>query len=611
VATLLALWNLGLDDSPAGRQPRVLAIALLVCCVVPVTGLDALAALRRNPPSANRPVGAMLCVLGLANLALARQGVPAQVPAAAVLMIFGPMLLVYGARHWDPPARGGEAREWPLPVAVRALCHVGPAGVAVAVALDRLVEGRAFDPVGRLLGLLLLALLAARETQMWLGVRARLAELNRLLDKGDRDGAGPGRLAAGRVSRRRLVAELRARLAGAQRGGALLVVDHEATGRAAAGPENSHGMVAQLGDGRLALLVDGGPLRVGVVATRLLDAYGTRAGAPTVSVGIAELTAAATPVGLLNRARLAQERAARKGTGVEWFDAHLAAAETRRRHVLRYLPGALERDEFTVCYRPVVDLQAGQTVGSQLVLRWHSPQLGPVRPSEFLPAVEETGGIGALGEWTVGAACRQLARWRGEGRELWLLLRVVGSYLLDPDLTSGVHAALARHRVPAGQLVLETAGDAVHRYRGAAVEQLDKLRDLGARTCLVGTGTTGLALLRQLPVDMLKLTGALAGPAAPDEPPGRALVPDAGTGRSLAAGDAATTGALALVGRVARRYGVEVLVDSVPHAGDLAQVRDAGCRFAAGPVFGEPMAPERFEAMLRDFRTVGWPAPVL
>ena len=109
------------------------------------------------------------------------------------------------------------------------------------------------------------------------------------------------------------------------------------------------------------------------------------------------------------------------------------------------------------------------------------------------------------------------------------------------------------------------------------------------RTCLLGTGPTGLALLRQLPVDMLKLTGAAPGPALDAQ---------------------ATTRGLGLIDRVARRYGVEVLVDGVNGDEELARVRTAGCRWAAGPVFGEPLAAERFEALLRDFGTPARPATV-
>jgi diguanylate cyclase len=626
VAALFALWLLGLSSMPAGHQPRVVAVALLLSCALPVAGLDALAAIRRHPPAANRPVGAVLCVLGLATVALAAQGVPAQVSAAAVLMIFGPMLVVYGARQAGPAARATTLWDWPLPTVLRALGHAAPAIIAVAVTLHRLLTGGRLDPVAKLLGLLLLALLSARETHQWLRVRNRLAELNRLLARGGGTPAGlplpigftgplgiagapssavslvdadtgameivpaAGWPLSGQVSRRRLLAEVRARLAAADQCGALLVVDGD-------GPPGSDlglrvagagGLFARLTDGRLAVLVDGGPILVGAIAIQLLEAHAGPAGAPA-SVGVAELADAGTPLGVLNRARLAQERAARQGTGVEWFDAQLASAEARRRLLLRHLPRAVERDEFSACYRPVIDLETGRPVGAQVVLRWHSPDLGLVPASEFIPVAEETGDIGALGLWTLGCACRQLSRWLADGRDLWLVLRIVGRYLVDPELVGGVRDALDTHGIPPARMVLETTGDTVTAYR-TAVEQLDRLRGLGARTCLLGTGTSGLALLRQLPIDVLKLTSTLREPAL---------------------GSEAAASGLGLIGRVARRYGVEVLVDGVNGEEELARVRATGCRYAAGPVFGEPLAAERFEALLRDFGTPARPATVV
>jgi EAL domain-containing protein (putative c-di-GMP-specific phosphodiesterase class I) len=620
VSILFALWLLGLSAMPAGHQPRVFAVALLLSCALPVAGLDALAALPRHPPAANRPVGAVLCILGLADVALAAQGAPARVSAAAVLMIFGPMLVVFGGRQSVRAARSGVLSDWPLPTVLRALCHAAPAIIAVGITLRVLVRGDGFDAVAKLLGLLLLALLAVRETHQWLRVRNRLAELNRLLARGpgaalpvgftgplgiagptglagtDTAGTGlvvvpgPGWPLAGQVSRRRLLAEVRGRLGAADRCGALLVVDVEAAGGGEVGLDiaAAAGPYARLTDGRLTVLVDGGPVLVGAVATQLLEALTRTGGGTAASVGIAELADAGTPVGVLNRARLAQERAARQGTGVEWFDAQLASAEARRRLLLRHLPRALERDEFDVRYRPVIDLESGRPIAAQVMLRWHSPDLGPVPASEFIPAAEETGDSGPIGLWTLGTACRQLSRWLGDGRDLWLVLRLGGRYLLESRLVDSVRDALAANNVPASRLVLEATGDTVTAFRGA-VEQLDRLRGLGVRTCLLGTGPTGLALLRQLPVDMLKLTGAAPGPALDAQ---------------------ATTRGLGLIDRVARRYGVEVLVDGVSGDEELARVRTAGCRWAAGPVFGEPLAAERFEALLRDFGTPARPATV-
>ncbi len=600
---MFALWVLVLSREPVGGNTRILAVALLASCAIPVTLVSALSAARRYPTAMYCHAGALLCILGLADFALAADGVLAEVPSAAVFMIFGPVLMWHGVRRLAAGDAAAPRHERPLPAALRAAMLAAPVLAVIGATLVRLAQGGQLDGASLALGLALLVLLGFRESLARLRIRDQRAELNWL-----RARVGPVRPARigsprvdavavphGPVSRRRLLVELRARLDGVLQNDALLVVE-VAVGSWPAGLPSvaevqlavgTRGLAAPAGDGRFLVLVDGGPVPVTAVAARLLsslDSSPETSDTGRVSIGIAEVCEASTPAGIVDRARLAQERAARQGTGVEWFDAELADAEARRRTVRQHLPHALERDEFVLLYRPIVDVQADRPVGAQVLVRWTSPTLGVVSPTEFLPVADETGEINALGAWILNGSCRQLSHWQDGEHPLWLLLRIVDRYLLETDMVGSIGAALRLHGLPPDQLVVETAESAVALDPVRACDQLAGVRALGARTCLAGAGTAGLALaqLRRLPIDVLKLAAAQNS--------------DSDTGLALAA-------------QVSRRYGVELLVDGVVTAEDLARVRAAGCRLAAGPVFGEPLTAERFEALIRDFRSPAAPVP--
>ena len=413
----------------------------------------------------------------------------------------------------------------------------------------------------------------------------------------------------GPVTRRRLLAEARLRMPSTNAGALLVVAVHDPASESGRGGvtitdvqlvTGSAGLAAPLGDGRYLVLVEDGPARAGVVAIRLLDGLAQsflsppapapvpgrsrprRPAARRVSVGIAELGGATNPAEALDQARQAQERAARLGTGIEWYDEHLAAAEARRQMLRRELPAALERDEFAVLYRPIVDVLADRPVGAQPVLRWSNPELGVVSPAEFLPVAHETGAISRLGEWFLATTIGQLQRWLAE--EIWLLMRVEQPYLSSPGLLHTIERALATQQVPAGRLVVETTEESVAVDEALAVEQLAGLHALGARTCLAeaGSGALPMVALRRLPLDLLTI----------------AIWPPTGE-----PGVGAAEGSLVLANQLALRYGVELLIDGVDTPTELARVRASRCRLAAGSVFGGPLTAEHFEALLRHYRS--------
>jgi predicted signal transduction protein with EAL and GGDEF domain len=393
------------------------------------------------------------------------------------------------------------------------------------------------------------------------------------------------------VSRRRLLAEVHDRMSGPEQSAALLRFEAAAqVGRVRVADvqaiAGARGIAAPAGDGQFLVLVDGGPAPTAAVAARLLTSF-SAPGAGTgmlpgsvsglASVGIAEMADAGTVPGLLDRARMARERAARQATGVEWFDSELADAAARYRTLLQQLPYALQRGEFVLLYHPIVDIVAERPVGAHAIVRWRSPVLGTVEPHEFLAAADETGDITELGHWILHQTCRQLSRWQDDDPALWVQLRIVDRYLLDPKMVGNIETALRTHGVIPEQFVVQVAETAVVYDPMVAVDQLATLRALGVRTCLSGGGTAGLAFaqLRRLPMDLLRLTSA---------------------------GENAGLSEARLAAQVTKRFGVELLAEGVTSTADLARLRLAGCRLATGPVFGEARAAEHFEAYVRNFR---------
>ena len=237
----------------------------------------------------------------------------------------------------------------------------------------------------------------------------------------------------------------------------------------------------------------------------------------------------------------------------------------------------------------MVELAGGRPVGLEALLRWRHPRLGTVLPGELVPVAEQLGVINEVGGWVLRSACRELSRWLRDERDVWLAVNVSVHQLADAGFVARVAAALAAHRVPAERLVVEVAEAQLGADLPGLVTQLGGLRALGVRTALddFGAGQASLAYLRRLPMDILKVDGALfAEPAAAGRP-----------------GEPVTPPMIDVMVGLGRRLGLEIVAEGLESAGHRDLVIAAGCRYGQGYLFGRPATAEHVEAYLEEHRS--------
>ena len=116
-----------------------------------------------------------------------------------------------------------------------------------------------------------------------------------------------------------------------------------------------------------------------------------------------------------------------------------------RRLQLGWLRQALEKGEFLLHYQPKVELGGGRLVGAEALLRWHDPRQGLRAPGEFLPFIAGSDLERPLGDWVIGEAVAQAARWFGQGLDLCVSINVSANQLLDGGFHATMAQVLARH----------------------------------------------------------------------------------------------------------------------------------------------------------------------
>ncbi|MEU8373600.1 bifunctional diguanylate cyclase/phosphodiesterase [Micromonospora sp. NPDC048894] len=352
-------------------------------------------------------------------------------------------------------------------------------------------------------------------------------------------------------------------------------------------------LAARLGGDEFAVLMRGRPADADVVAERLLGVLGRpydQAGGAvflSVSIGVAGQGGDPDVVGLLRHADLALRYAKQRGKNrIERYDGSYDRLLTRRTRLEHEMRGAIERDELRLAFQPVASLPSVRPVGAEALLRWHHPELGNIRPDEFIPLAEECGMIAKLGAWVLHQACWQLSRWLADGHDVWVSVNVSPRELHAPEYVVQVAEALRAHHVPPQRLVLEVTEHAVATDLDELIRRLTALRLTGVRIALddFGAGYSSLGQLRRLPIDILKIDHSLVAEHEPVRPVGR-------DGPAFAP-------MVDIVMRLGHQLGMEVIAEGVTTPTELAAVVAAGCRFGQGALFGWGVPAEHLEAML-------------
>jgi EAL domain-containing protein (putative c-di-GMP-specific phosphodiesterase class I)/ActR/RegA family two-component response regulator len=165
-------------------------------------------------------------------------------------------------------------------------------------------------------------------------------------------------------------------------------------------------------------------------------------------------------------------------------------------------------EEFQVNYQPVVDINSGEIIAAESLLRWQSPELGLISPSELIPLAESTGLMVPIGEWILQRTCKQTKVWHNLG--FWGLKIAVNlskQQFYQPNLSQKITDFLAENDLTAHSLELEVTETVIMQNVNSAIATMKQLQSLGIKITIddFGTGNSTLICLKQLPVNSLKI----------------------------------------------------------------------------------------------------------
>lgn len=343
----------------------------------------------------------------------------------------------------------------------------------------------------------------------------------------------------------------------------------------------SEALLARMGGDEFTALFDGLPYaeQAGRYAERLLERIAIShqiEGLDVclgVSIGIATYPDCGGNVeGLLRAADAAMYAAKQAGRQqYRFYDQELNGRARSRLMLEDGVRTAIEQQDFTLVYQPQVAFADGRLRGFEALLRWQHPSVGDVPPGLFIPLLEEARLINRLAGWIYGQSAAQRQAWYQRfAPDIVLGISLSRAQFVSPSLVDELQRVIQRYGLQPAHLEVEVAETSLMYNIDAAVKQIDRLRTLGVRVALddFGAGDCSLRMLRDLPIDTLKLDRHLV-----------ARLPDASADAALAR---------SVIGLCAD-YGITVIAEGVETPAQADWLKAAGCEYVQGFLVAHPM----------------------
>lgn len=351
---------------------------------------------------------------------------------------------------------------------------------------------------------------------------------------------------------------------------------------------------ARFGGDEFAVLLPGigDPLKAAAAARDVLDAF-----RPAFSIGEHLLKLGASigvaigpahgedPEELVASADLALYQAKQDGNSFRLFEQAMRSAVAARRAMRDELLRAIGEGELVLHYQPQVNIDCGEIIGAEALLRWNHPTRGMLLPSAFLEALESHSLALQVGCWIIDEACRQAVAWRNMGLPgLRMSVNLFAAQVNAGNLADVVDEALERHGMPPEALELEVTETVMLNNNDRVLLPFEYLRERKVRVAFddFGTGHASLSMLKRFPLTTLKI--------------------DRGFVRDLLADRCDAAIVQALLG-MAHSMGLDAVAEGVETKEQETVLLALGCKIGQGFLYAKALPADEFARLFGQVRT--------
>ncbi|SKB12295.1 Response regulator receiver modulated diguanylate cyclase/phosphodiesterase [Planktothrix sp. PCC 11201] len=234
---------------------------------------------------------------------------------------------------------------------------------------------------------------------------------------------------------------------------------------------------------------------------------------------------------------------------------------------------AIQNQEFSLYYQPILSLPTSGKLGFEALIRWHHPQKGMIPPDQFIPVAEETGLIIELGLWVIKTALNQIKIWQEQFpgfSEIAINVNVSPQQLMIPCFSEQVQKLLLDFKIKSDQIKFEITESSLLKTGSHYIEVLRQLKKLGIQFCIddFGMGYSSLNRLHEFPIDTLKID--------------RSFINRIGSNQK-------EIELIRTIITLAHGLGMDVVAEGIETKSQLNQLSLLGCEWGQGFLFSKPL----------------------
>lgn len=303
----------------------------------------------------------------------------------------------------------------------------------------------------------------------------------------------------------------------------------------------------------------------------------------SVSIGITLYPDDAETVDqLINNADQAMYAAKDEGRNrYYYFTPFMQKAAEVRMQVANDLRIALKEKQFQLYYQPIIDLNSGEILKAEALIRWHHPEHGLISPEVFIPIAEESNMIMAIGDWVFYQAVQQIKHWRDHYHPDFQVSinKSPVQFHNSHENHSDWFKHLKEQGVSGKNLVIEITEGMLLNSDLKVKEQLADFSRAGIQISLddFGTGYSSLSYLKKFDMDYLKIDQSFV----------RNLEEDSD--------DLVLCEAIIVM---AHKLGIKVIAEGIETAAQQQLLCTAGCNYGQGYLFSRPVPADEFDQLL-------------
>jgi predicted signal transduction protein with EAL and GGDEF domain len=288
------------------------------------------------------------------------------------------------------------------------------------------------------------------------------------------------------------------------------------------------------------------------------------------------------PEDILRDADIAMHYAKEKEIPFAVFDKDLRSKVLETIKLESHLRFALEKNELSMYYQPLISLADGGIIGFEALLRWHHTELGFIPPAQFISIAEDSGQIIPITEWILEQTTNQIAEWQKISpafSKLMVSVNISGKHIAQDGLIETVEKCLKKARLRPASLKLEITESTAMENAKRTIEVLSELSRIGTQLSIddFGTGYSSLSYLHRLPFDTLKID--------------RSFVNEVGE-------NGENSEILQTIISLAKNLRMKVIAEGIETENQLALLRNLGCDYGQGYLMSKPLPKVEIETLL-------------